>query len=104
MFLNVQAATAFFEGFGQAIASVFEGLVTGTQNAKAAFLNFIATILAQMGSMAIAIGTIFPFHPWLWRVRCRADCRWHCGDGVVWGIPWIGSERAEAIAARCRHI
>lgn len=63
MFTTVQGATALFEGFGQALSSVFEGIVSGTENAKAAFLNFLATLLMQMGQMAIAIGTIMLFIP-----------------------------------------
>jgi hypothetical protein len=63
MFTTVQGLTAIFQGVGQAVSSVFEGIITGTENAKSAFLNFLATILMQMGQMALAIGTIMLFIP-----------------------------------------
>jgi hypothetical protein len=63
MFTTVEGLSAVFQSVGQAISGVFEGLITGTENAKSAFLNFLATLLMQMGQMAIAIGTIYLFIP-----------------------------------------
>jgi hypothetical protein len=52
-----------FQMFGQAVAGVFEGIVSGTETAKSAFLKFIAQLLMMAGQMAIALGTIYLFTP-----------------------------------------
>jgi hypothetical protein len=63
LILSIEFATVAFQAFGQMIATIFEGLVTGEENAKSAFLNFLASILMWLGSMAIAAGTVFLFLP-----------------------------------------
>ena len=61
--LEALKSGVIFQQLGQAVSHVFEGLVTGAESAKVVFLRFLAEILAFLGSMAIAAGTVFLFLP-----------------------------------------
>ena len=61
--LQLVVTGQLFQQFGQFVSGVFEGLVTGSLNAKAAFLQFLAEILTTVGQTAIAIGTVYLFLP-----------------------------------------
>jgi len=55
-----------FNMLGDALGNLFEGMITGTKNAKAIMYNFLAEILSGLGRMAITAGTALLFLPeWL---------------------------------------
>ena len=60
---SLNFAQEAFQAFGNAVSQFFEGLVTGEQNAKAAFLSFLADILTFLGQAALAAGTVMLFLP-----------------------------------------